>query len=391
MKSTYTLLPSLGSLLSLVTGPALALELKPISAPQAGLDARSVDYSSLNLQSAETFLWGGSNDNRAAIANFTVLMPGQKENIINIERFKGLVTSMECSENSTALKLKDNEAFTRLMSAWDWTNEDPDHTFVMVAGSGDCISQDSRQPFVTTAVSFDKTTNTATLTGHKSDWKSVAHSYHLHIGGLPKSDLAKRDYTGNYALNFTHDINMGSWTIPVDDGLQVTFNCASCKTTGEFDFTFDISTTFGIPDGASVTLNPNDVSAVIDPTISLAGELSGKKSYTDKFLTIPIDGISVADIVDLGPAIAFSGSLNIGPLKGTASVQPSVTLALNNDADFEIDLLSPSNCKADNWSPNVTAEEPTLSAMISGGVSLGLLADVEFDISVLGRLNTMIS
>jgi hypothetical protein len=59
MKSTQALMPTLGALLSLVTSPALALDLHPIDAPQAGLESRAADYSALNLQSVETFLWGG--------------------------------------------------------------------------------------------------------------------------------------------------------------------------------------------------------------------------------------------------------------------------------------------------------------------------------------------
>jgi hypothetical protein len=60
MKSSQALMPTLGALLSFITSPALALDLLPIAAPQAGLDARAADYSALNLQSVETFLWGGT-------------------------------------------------------------------------------------------------------------------------------------------------------------------------------------------------------------------------------------------------------------------------------------------------------------------------------------------
>jgi hypothetical protein len=327
------------------------------------------------------------------MAKLTVYMQDKAENILNLERFKDLITSVKCAKDSATLTVSSDDAFEHLMDAWNWTNEHENNTFVMIAGSGQCDSSSKRQPYVISSVEYDKDTNTATLNGPQSDWKTVAHTYDLHVGGMPSSKLQTRDYSDSYALNFTHTISFGKWAINAVDGVQVTAVCSKCYTTGEFDFNFDIKTVLGIPDGASLTLNPKGVSAVIDPTIGLTGELSGKKSYSKTFLTIPIDGVSVADIVELGPAIAFKGSLDIGPLKGTASITTGVTLTLNDDAEFTVDLLSPSDAKADGWSPQVTGDDTSVSAMISGGVSLGVIADVEFDISVLGMLTkiTLIS
>jgi hypothetical protein len=326
----------------------------------------------------------GADSSNAAMANLTVYMNGKAENILNLERFKDLVTSVKCAEKSATLTLESDDAFSHLMEAWDWTNEHENNTFVMIAGSGQCDSSSKRQPYVISSVEYDRTTNTATLNGAQSDWKTVAHTYDLHVGGMPSSKLAQRDYSGSYALNFTHTIDFGKWAIDAVKGVQITAICSDCYTTGEFDFNFDIKTVLGIPDGASLTLNPKGVSAVVNPTIGLVGKLSGSKSYEKTFLTIPIDGVSVADIIELGPAIAFKGSLDIGPLKGTASITTGVTLAINDDANFTLDLLSPSDCSANGWAPQVTGDDTTLTAMISGGVSLGVVADVEFDISVLG-------
>lgn len=401
MKYTQGLMPTLGALLSFIASPALALDLHPIEASQAGLDARAVDYSALDLQSAETFLWGGmlivflrrtlltklfigSNSNNAAMANLTVYMNGKAENILSLERFKSLVTSVKCAEQSATLTLESDDAFAHLMESWNWTNEHENNTFVLIAGSGQCDSTNKRQPYVISSVEYDKSTNTATLNGPQADWKDVAHTYDLHIGGMPSSKLQQRDYSDSYALNFTHTIDFGKWVIDVGDGYQVIAICTDCYTTGEFDFNFDISTVLGIPKGASLTLNPNNVAVVIDPTISLSGELTGKKSWDKTFLSIPIDGVSVADIVQLGPEIAFKGSLGIGPLKGIASIETGVTLTINNGANFTMDLLSPSDATANGWSPQVTANDTTVSAMISGGANLGVIADIEFDISVLG-------
>lgn len=333
----------------------------------------------------------GADSNNAAIANLTVYMNGKAENILNLERFKDLVTSVKCAEKSTTLTLESDDAFAHLMEAWDWTNEHENNTFVMIAGSGQCDSSSKRQPYVISSVEYDSTTNTATLNGAQSDWKTVAHTYDLHVGGMPSSKLAQRDYSGSYALNFTHTINFGKWAFDAVKGVQITAVCNDCYTTGEFDFNFDIKTVLGIPDGASLTLNPKGVTAVINPTIGLVGKLSGSKSYEKKFLTIPIDGVSVADIIELGPEIAFKGSLDIGPLKGTASITTGVTLAINDDANFTLDLLSPSDCSANGWAPQITGDDTTLTAMISGGVSLGVVADVEFDISVLGMFKDISS
>lgn len=202
---------------------------------------------------------------------------------------------------------------------------------------------------------------------------------------MPQTDLAQRDYTGDYTLDFNHQLGFGNWSFPIDPTFSVGLTCKTCYTAGDFAFDFDIKTELGIPVDATLTVVPQDVSVVLDPTISLSGNIGGSLSFKNTFLRIPIDGITVASIVDLGPEIAFTGALNIGPLKGSASVTTGVNVSVDNSAEMYIDLLSPSNFNASGWTPQVAGLTPTVSASIGAGISLSLLADVEFDLTVLGK------
>lgn len=296
-----------------------------------------------------------------------------------------MATSIQCTNTTVTIQLDDSAAFAQLQSAWDWTNQEQDNSLILIAGSGQCGWNEDREPFSISKIAYKNSTNTAVLTGKSTAWTDLAANYDLHVGTQPGTNLARRDIDKDYTLDFNHDIGFGNWSFPIDSTFSVGLTCKTCYTTGDFTFDFDIKTRLGIPVDASLTLQPQGVSAVLDPTVSLSGNIVASKQFKDTFLRIPIDGITIASIIDLGPEIAFSGALTIGPLKGTASVTTGVTVTVEDSAEMYIDLLSSSHFNVSGWSPQVTGKTPTVTESISAGVSLGVLADVEFDVTVLGK------
>ncbi|KAI7971339.1 hypothetical protein EIK77_002451 [Talaromyces pinophilus] len=357
-------------ILSLFSCLGHSLKLQPIiSTTSTTLNAGAVHTTSLDLQTSESFLWGD-----------------ETESIVNLERLQDSTKSIQCSNNTVTLQFDDTSAYAQLHSQWSWTNQAARNTLILVAGAGQCGWNEDRQPFSISSIDYNNATATAVLSGSRVEWSDIASNYHLHVGALPPTDLARRDYTGDYALDFNHQLGFGNWSFPIDPKFSVGLTCKTCYTAGDFAFDFDIKTKLGIPVDATLTIVPQDVSVVLDPTISLSGNIGDSLSFKDKFLRIPIDGITIASIVDLGPEIAFTGALNIGPLKGTASVTTGVNVSVENSAEMYIDLLSPSNFKASGWTPQVAGLTPTVSASIGAGISLSLLADVEFDLTVLGKI-----
>jgi hypothetical protein len=311
-------------------------------------------------------------------------MPGEGEGIINMEQFHSLIGSVHCSNKNMSLQFKDEAAFKYAVQDWDWVNDAVNHTLLLVAGAGQCGFNGYRMPFLVSSVVPEVMTNTVTLLGGVMPWKAVAHTYDLHVGRIPPelANSMKRDYDKYFTLGFNNPLPFSSWTFPAD-GFSLTWNCNSCGTFGEFIFDFHIHTEFDFPVGASLIISPKGVSAAFNPQVGISGNFTDSKSDEITFLTIPIEGISIDDFLDFGPALVFSGGYNIGPVKGSATVGTGVTVSLEDSAELTIDLLSP-DFSASGWTPQVSEQPVQLSAQISASAQLFLKAAVDFELSVFG-------
>jgi len=127
----------------------------------------------------------GNNGSNAILGNLTVSMPGNNENIISMQRFKGMTRSVTCSNNSIDIFSNDNTTFAYAQNVWDWVNGADNHTFVMVVGTGDCGWNEHRVPFTISALAYNDATSTASLTANASNWREAIHSYTLDVGAMP--------------------------------------------------------------------------------------------------------------------------------------------------------------------------------------------------------------
>lgn len=333
-------------------------------------------------------------------ATFVYYTVDDFEFVFDLDTVESAISGMECTNNSLTITIAESEDFLNMQTAFDWTNQEEENILYVIAGAGQCCWNEDRQPFSISSITFDSTTNTALLSGNAVGWSDISSTYDLHINTLSQNgvarrwdepenlythDLARRSTThnSNHTIDFSHEITFGNWSFPVDKTFSIQMTCKTCYTTGDFYVDFTWKTTFDVPTSASITVTQNNVSLVIDPTLSLVGNFTDSKKFTDTFLTIPIDGIVVADIVDMGPNLAFSGTLTIGPLKGTASVTAGVTIALEDDAELSVDILSPSTIDHQDWTPNITYATPSVSAQLSAGISFYLLAELQFSLTVM--------
>lgn len=103
-------------------------------------------------------------------------MEGEAENILSMEKFDGMIENLECSDTQMKITFDDEESYQYAQHAWDWVNGADNHSFVMVAGKGDCGNV-HRQPYVIGHIEYDDASVTAYLDARAAEWSDIAHSY----------------------------------------------------------------------------------------------------------------------------------------------------------------------------------------------------------------------
>lgn len=326
-------------------------------------------------------LQGNSN---AAIATLTLYMPGETENVLSMEKFDGMLASVECKNDSIAMTFEDDATFAYAQRVWDWVNGADNHSFVMVAGPGDCGNNTNRMPFVITALQYDEAANKATLAATQSDWITVSHSYDLVVGSVAQTpgDLRARDISKTSSIDFNHDLT-GSFALGIGN-LEARVACLNCSTAGQFDMEFKISQKFFVPTGASMKFSPKGVSAIAQLKLSGSGTITDSLTKTFDILSIPISGIKIPGVLDLGPFLTIAIGAELSAISLTAGVTSGATGALSDDAIVEMNLLDPTENKFSGWMPTIDILDVTVDASISGGVAVFLQPSLELKAEALG-------
>ncbi|KIW05248.1 uncharacterized protein PV09_03783 [Verruconis gallopava] len=337
----------------------------------------------LDLRSQETFLWGASDGNQAALGNLTVYMPGNQENILSMERFNGMLTSVNCSETSIDMAFRDDDTFEYAKAVWDWVNGDDNHTFVMVVGRGACgWNDDHRQPFTVSSLTYDEDANVAHLAAIAQNWTEAIHTYDLNVGGMPSRDLQKRgfgeiDYNKDLALDFNHKFPVDTVTIPISDAVTATVDMSNCSTAGSFNFQFRLETVLLIPKKAEMSVHPAGVAVTVAPSLLISANITEPKTGSLTLSRINLAGIQIpAGILDIGPEIVLSVGATVGPLQGQATVDAGVVYSLDDSAVATIDIFDAS-AEHSGWTPKVQTTPLTVSADLSGTAKLFVKAELE--------------
>jgi hypothetical protein len=314
-------------------------------------------------------------------------MPGETENILNMEQFDGMLTSVECNSDNIAMAFEDDDAFAYAQQVWDWVNGADNNSFVMVAGVGDCGNNTRRIPYVISTMAFDEDANTAVLTANQTDWQTLAHSYDLTVGSVSNSNstsaLERRDIDKTANIDFNHDLPF-SFAIGAN-GLEARIACTNCSSSGSFDMEFKVSQKLLIPTGASMKIKPKDVSAIAQIKLSGSGEVTDALTKEFNIIEIPISGIKIPGILDLGPFLTVSVGAELSAIAISAGVQSGATAKLSNDAILEVDLLNPEENSFSGWEPQIDVVDVRVDASISGGVAVFLKPAIELQAEALGK------
>ncbi|KAI9041727.1 uncharacterized protein KD926_006451 [Aspergillus affinis] len=379
-----------GLLLSFAAQPILGLELVEIEAPSADIAARAekLPYAGFDRMGSDSLYWGASADGKSSLAKLTLDAGDEKVSIINIEKFRNKLHTVNCTQTTLSVDYTDPQSFAHSQEAWNWINEEDDRTLIVIAGREHCGWNKNRMPFEVSKIFFDKNTQTAKLTGKASTWETVLKNYELTVGnwntGATGNGNEKRDYDKDFSIDFNHDIDF-SKEIPIPDtDMHITLGCDECKSRGSFDFGFHIETKWMIPKSASVNLKPSGVGLDIRPSIGIGGNFT--KEIGDEFdvATIPIGGISIKGILEIGPQIVFSVGYSIGEVAGEATISAGVSLDIDDSATLDIDI-SGADVTSDGWTPTVSPLPLKVDAQIEATAEVYAKASAQIAVEVLGK------
>ena len=319
------------------------------------------------------------------LANFTVYMPGEFENIVTMEKFYGMLKSVNCTDHDMTLTFNDDATFAYAQRVWDWVNGADNHTFVMIAGVGDCEWNRHRQPFNVSTITYDEVANVAHLQAKRANWQTIAHSYDLHVGhaAMTDSHLPVRDLSPDVSIDLSSAFPFQ--TKLTKNGLATALECASCTTSGKLNVEFKVSQTLGLPTGASIILSPRGVSAKAEFKLTESGELTEAIEFEKSVLKIPLEAITVPGVVNIGPNLDISVGFEISSLEGSASVSTGATASLQDSAIVELNLLDPSSYKFSGWLPHVDPLPVVVDARVSGGLQIYAMPALKLVAEALGR------
>lgn len=314
-------------------------------------------------------------------------MPHEHENVLSMEEFHGMLSSVECSPHDMNLGFKDDQSFAYAKQVWDWVNGADNHTFLMVAGKGDCGNNTHRTPYLISQITYDEKHNIAHLNATVGTWKDLAHSYELRVGKVPMDKslgLRRRDWTHDTYMDLS--ANLGT-KVKVETGsVSGELVCDPCYTAGRMHFEFVIKTWVFVPHDVALRLNPEGVKVAATLRLNLASNFGTKiKLPSFDFPKIPLGGVSIpGGVLTIGPVleITLGGEVK---LEGSVSVIAGASATLPDSALLEADLLSPENNQFSNWNPDVTTTPLKVQAKASANWKEYLQPALNLEAEALGK------
>lgn len=296
-----------------------------------------------------------------------------------------MLQSVNCTDHDMTLAFKDDATFAYAQRVWDWVNGADNHTFVMVAGVGDCDWNRHRQPFNVSTITYDEVKNIAHLKAKPTEWKTIAHSYDLDVGHVPMTDsrLPTRDLSQD--LSFDVSSAFPFQVKVTKNGLATALECTSCITSGKINLELKVSQQLLVPTGASIRISPRGVAARAEIKLTESGELTEAIEWEKSIQKIPLDAIKIPGIVNIGPNLDISVGFEISSLEGSASISGGGTASLKDSAVVEVDLLNPLSNKFSGWVPDVKPLPVVIDARVSGGLQIYAIPAVKLVAEVLGR------
>ena len=317
-------------------------------------------------------------------------MPGDTENILSMEKFEPMLESVDCTPSGMTLKFIDDETFAYAQRVWDWVNGADDHTFLMVAGAGDCGTDTPRVPYLVSSIQYDEELNTARLTATTDDWKNLVQSYELHVGKalMPAERRVKvRDVEDSKAFSVA---KMFPFEVKVEAGpLLGKLECEDCGLAGSLNV--DMHITYGIPDiidSAVFHLEPQGIRAQAHPKLTI-GAQHKKEFVWDKSLfpePIPLYAITLGGFMRLGVFNDVKLGVEVTSFEGQLTFEAGATATIPDTAFLEIDFRKLEAPKTSSWTPQIDVAPLKMAGKAGAGFQLFVMPELKLEASALGKL-----
>jgi len=138
--------------------------------------------AALGLKEQETLYWKGQDGTVAALK---IEMPGESENIVNLELIDDMVQAVHCPRNATGqfkLSFAQEADFDDAEDIWQWVNQEVNNHFTLVVGAGACGWNEERIVYTVTGLVYNDERETAILDVQRTTWKEAAHTFDLTVG-----------------------------------------------------------------------------------------------------------------------------------------------------------------------------------------------------------------
>lgn len=135
-----------------------------------------------------------------------------------------------------------------------------------------------------------------------------------------------------------------------------------------------------------MTLRPRSVSAIASMKLSGSVQVVDSLTKTFDLLSIPLVGLNIPGIFNLGPFLTISLGAQLVGISVTAGVTSGAKGSLSDDAVVEMNLLDPSENTFSGWEPNVELLETSVDGSISGETQAFLQGSLELKADALGKL-----
>lgn len=314
-------------------------------------------------------------------------MPADNEHVLAMENFSGMLKTVHCTQTSMTLEFKDRLHFQYAQKIWGWVDEAERHSFIIVVGARDCEWNEHRQPFRVTATKFNTNSNMIILAAKSSDWQSVAHSYDLVAGHVPKSHalLQRRALSKQFALSvagtFPFSVNL------YQHDFVATVTCLACTTSGHINLDFEMSTRHKIPTKATMKITANGVGADITLRLAVTGFLRSIFVVRKNMVTVPLDAITIPGVFDLGPKLDFDFGMDLDTFSITGFISGGGILTISDGSTVKVNLLNPADRRKQGWKVHFTPIPLNVDAVkVSAGVDFFIETLLYFAVETMSLL-----
>lgn len=142
----------------------------------------TTDYEAFNPSGVHSFFWADeSSPSSVFVANFTLMAPGEHEDIIALKDIAQNLKKITCDDVSSTITINlfSEDCFKVVENVWDWVNKNSDNTFILVTEAGQCDPDDVRDPYLVSGARFDENGWTVTFNAKRQVWSDVAHTFRL--------------------------------------------------------------------------------------------------------------------------------------------------------------------------------------------------------------------